>query len=1312
MTAVLGGIESVDPDAVIEPPFCRAYPIQTWVKFDGVPINARSSERTNRGEETLVEGLEFSWGRQSSVDQPDTSSCTLNVNQKLLPDQAERVLARNYYPDPSHEYGLPPMSATPTAGKGIIALDRARHHTGRQSLRFTNQSTVTTTNLATRPNPTGSTGGWASNNNANWTSTRDSAVVRRAGTWSARSDLVAGGGGIGTQTILSMFSVGLASGSTNTDRAAVVGGSTYTISVWWRASVANARVQITVAFFDEAANTITSPGNQPVQTTTVAANTWARNSYTVTAPAGATRLRPGFAVLTPNVTTLTTGSEQAWITDCQIELGTEATDYFDGDTPDGIFDYAWTGTAAASTSARTGPGTETRRNLLPTPTWGTGGRWTYYGASGSGSIGAGDVYQGRTSIRATLTNTTTVTNCGIRTFWTTTIGGANNPLLQTGRTYWVAADVYVSADMVMSGTAPTVRLIGRDDPNNDSNAVTFDPSTPVAQSVVQGQWTRLAWRITVNADRTATGLYFAPSIANTGQAAGAYFQAGRVLVTEVQAADTAAPTYFDGDTPATDTDLFGWLGTAGLSPSLDLTRATGTVYKTSVTITTPAQMGLVEGDTIYFSAWVYIPVTALPYAYVLRLGGTGVTGTLLRAPTLRNQWVQVTGSAPVINAAGTVVVTIYGPTRYGNNIGFEDFAVSDQPVDFNGDTPPVGNFNDLCAPDDQAYAYRWEGTAGASISDRLRPAYHQRRLTDIFHTGMPVEVWVGADGTAEAGTDTLNWAPHAGAYDPDTEYNDAVADPISITGATDNGRLAAWITGTQDATWSGRIVFPPDPFVPEGTSPDAWDNIPKMYPGQTWNVEATVWVPPGASVQLATSAYTGPHKSEYLAVAVAQTPIVGEWGWQTVTGTITLPPTLNDPDGYWMTLGIDVDGFASWDDVLGAWDDLGSWSWDDYGRIGIADLAVYDPEAARRESLVWAGTIQTVSWTGLGTTAVAAAISASDPGADLANDTISDTPWPQQTLETRVNRINTLARLDLDINIDVGIRGVLLAYRDVDSEAALSLLQDMAKSAGGVLWIATHATRGAYLWFEDLAARASAWQLVVNPTTGVVTISGHSADASHIIISGDDIVFDQITVTQDPSQVTTTVDVTWESEVPPTQAGDQTTTESHTVTVTDDTAVAKYGLHNQQIETELTSEAAAIARGQQALALARDSDFLLSGVTVDTLMLECDVPEQPVLERLNNMLDLLDGTRRLGAAVLLADLPAWVPTDVDHAVYVEGGQYRLENSRWVLDLTVTPSGAAAHTVTWDELAPSGITWDQMDPSITWDDLAGVGAPTT
>lgn len=156
--------------------------------------------------------------------------------------------------------------------------------------------------------------------------------------------------------------------------------------------------------------------------------------------------------------------------------------------------------------------------------------------------------------------------------------------LQAGHTYWVAADIYVGSLNKTGG----IRLIARDDPNNDSLAAT--PSGPTTDPNLslpipgRDQWFRTFWQATVNAGRTITGIYF---VTTTPQAAdltyttvhpdGSVVQVDRVLVTEVQAGETQPPDFFDGDTLDTPTQAFDWTGTAHQSTSTRSSAPPGTL---------------------------------------------------------------------------------------------------------------------------------------------------------------------------------------------------------------------------------------------------------------------------------------------------------------------------------------------------------------------------------------------------------------------------------------------------------------------------------------------------------------------------------------------------------------------------------------------------------------------------------------------------------------------------------------------------------------------------------------------------------------
>lgn len=190
-------------------------------------------------------------------------------------------------------------------------------------------------------------------------------------------------------------------------------------------------------------------------------------------------------------------------------------------------------------------------NLQPVPNW-SAGQWQ--AAQGGTTIGAGATYQDRTAIRSTV-----VTPTAGQPYAQVVGGIAQNVLgVAAGTTVRVSADIFLSSPRKDA----FVTFLGRDAPNNDSYAVTFDPSTPQTQyNLTQGAWMRLSWLVTVNAGRTLTMIYFRGYESLTGAdpgTAGAYVDVARVMVT----ADYP-PDYFDGDSPDAK-----WTGAPNASPSV------------------------------------------------------------------------------------------------------------------------------------------------------------------------------------------------------------------------------------------------------------------------------------------------------------------------------------------------------------------------------------------------------------------------------------------------------------------------------------------------------------------------------------------------------------------------------------------------------------------------------------------------------------------------------------------------------------------------------------------------------------------------
>jgi hypothetical protein len=312
-----------------------------------------------------------------------------------------------------------------------------------------------------------------------------------------------------------------------------------------------------------------------------------------------------------------------------------------------------------------------------------------------------------------------------------------------------------------------------------------------------------------------------------------------------------------------------------------------------------------------------------------------------------------------------------------------------------------------------------------------------------------------------------------------------------------------------------------------------------------------------------------------------------------------------------------------------------------------------------------------------------------------------------QTVAARAARIIELTGMPVDVDVDAGVADVQLSGRDVDAQEALGLLRDIAQSAGAVLWPATHAATGPYLWLEDPTTRASVREFTWDDATGsIIIVNPRDPGAGLAIISACDILRDPVVWRQSTGDVTTLVDVTWQEQTLD-DDGLLAPTERH-VTLTNDPAIAVFGVNRLSLGTELISEADATALAARLLDSASQLLWRVDGVTYDTLLVDDHIESLSAHDRMATLMDLLDGTRRIGLGLSLIDLPTYAPIAGDTAgTYVEGGTYRYENDGWSLALKLSPTPSAGTSATWDEMLP-GWAWDEMADGISWADATGTG----
>lgn len=576
-------------------------------------------------------------------------------------------------------------------------------------------------------------------------------------------------------------------------------------------------------------------------------------------------------------------------------------------------------------------------------------------------------------------------------------------------------------------------------------------------------------------------------------------------------------------------------------------------------------------------------------------------------------------------------------------------------------------------------------TATVTVVDRTGGA----TFLDRVDVGTPLELWATGDITAgpvdvvvDGSFETAPAGPAGRRIgSPGYEAADvAVGAAYDGTHALDvwhhvNGRAAA-----------ARLWVPPAPYDP--AAPNAWDQIPRLAVGDVWVWAVAVRAGWGETVTVYPVALAGPQSPTGATRIGAGVAAPSGFVWTRLTGTVTVPA------GTVGWLGVEADTIpVPWQSAPGTWQAAPS-TWAQAGARHVDAVAVaLEGEHAYRTVLVFSGVVTDLR-AGAALDGVRIELTAIDQLADLENRYVGAEPWPAETVTDRVANILAATATTVTARIDPGRAGLVVGRRDVDHQAAGSLLGELAAGVDGVLWSATHADTGPYLWLEDMAARAQLGELtLIGDLVEIVLDPGRAGSTT---IDGCDVPADAVTWLRDVSDVITVVDAGWSEQV---TAPDLPV--DHVEHVTDTAGVAAHGVRRAGVTTQLTTAADAEAVAERILARTAAVAWRVEGLTWDTGL----APPVSGL-RVSDVLDLLDGTGRLGRGLIVTDVAVWPGGDTV-ALYLEGGRYRYDGA-WVLELDGSPNVGIGVSVTWVELDPVW-RWDQFDPAIGWSDLYGVAA---
>lgn len=493
---------------------------------------------------------------------------------------------------------------------------------------------------------------------------------------------------------------------------------------------------------------------------------------------------------------------------------------------------------------------------------------------------------------------------------------------------------------------------------------------------------------------------------------------------------------------------------------------------------------------------------------------------------------------------------------------------------------------------------------------------------------------------------------------------------------------------------------------PPSTLVDAWDLIPTTVVGSPWKVSiGNATAAPGVTIRVGVARISSPTEVASAVIEWDPTP----WSPSSAYARTYTPKVA----GVWLGIAVKLDPWAlPWDHAAppagwgaGSWDEIpDSVTWDYLGdgiRLDNAQLAAPVPDSIR-DVVVFAGRI---------TDAVAAwdeqigaclvDVTASDLTADLGNRDVGAAPWPAEALSARVSRILTAAGMPtLEVVYGpspVNLGALQVGRVDVDRQQCWPMISGLVSGVDGVAWLGVHSSVAPYVYVEDPAGRPPGLALVdvdgspaIEPDT---TVDG-------VILSAHRVDLEPVRWVQTNADLATRVAVRWQDQTTSPDPTERTVElrRDDLEALTDDN-----GVRAVSVGSQVTSSADATGIADRVLIrLARNN-----GWRVGNVRRRVEVDES--VEEVNDLLDLLDGTTRLGRPVVLVDLPPWSPVDVDAAAtYLEGGAYEYTDGRWILDLVLSDATGTGGSVQWDELDPAW-SWDSFG-EISWDDLQGVGPP--
>lgn len=325
---------------------------------------------------------------------------------------------------------------------------------------------------------------------------------------------------------------------------------------------------------------------------------------------------------------------------------------------------------------------------------------------------------------------------------------------------------------------------------------------------------------------------------------------------------------------------------------------------------------------------------------------------------------------------------------------------------------------------------------------------------------------------------------------------------------------------------------------------------------------------------------------------------------------------------------------------------------------------------------------------------------------DLKNHKVGSEPWPPEAAFERINRIHKLCGIKWSIGSGV-LLDTLATPRDVDTRPALDLIHEYATAIGTIAWPCRNDTYGEYFLLEAEDSRVNLLKVTYD-RTGRASIAVNNDAWRPTFIDAATIRRAGVTVDRDVSALASAVRVSCKQTIPPATDGpalsDPRAWEDYEVFINDPGREREFGAHEIHITAGIASQPEKVMGRQRAmktpenlahavLARCAPGQWKIQGLTLDSRA------PTATTETLTNILSI---SKRPGRAIILRNMPEWMPGAPSIPVYLEGATSTLTGKHWEVALTITHGGSQFSAIAFKQ-CDAHIFSDYQD--LTFSDLA-------